>query len=256
MCGRYFRKSEKQQIAERFHAGKVFEDPLTADYNIAPTTFQPIIRLSRDSGEREMALLRWGMVPYFASSLKEFKGMTTFNARAESMATSATWREPLKRRRCLIPADGFYEWAEKVAETRVGARGKTPSRSGKQPYAITLGGAQGDGGAGGMMAIAGLWDAWKEPKKSPQEVDRWLQSFAMVTTEANELMARIHTRMPVILHERDWDEWLDRDDSKPAPVHLLRPYESEAMKMEPCSTAVGNVRNNGPEMLVGAVAAE
>ena len=119
MCGRYFRKSDKQQIAERFHAGTVFEDPLAADYNIAPTTFQPIIRLSRDSGEREMALLRWGLVPFFATSLKEFKGMTTFNARAESVATSATWREPFKRRRCLIPADGFYEWAEKTGEVRV-----------------------------------------------------------------------------------------------------------------------------------------
>jgi putative SOS response-associated peptidase YedK len=256
MCGRYFRRSDKQQIAERFQAGKVFEDPLTADYNIAPTTFQPVIRLSRDSGEREMALMRWGLVPYFATSLKEFKGITTSIARAESVATSATWREPLKRRRCLIPADGFYEWAEKVVETpRVGARAKTPSKSGRQPYAITLGRAEGDGAGGGMMAIAGLWDAWKEPKKSPQEVDRWLQSFAMVTTEANELMATIHTRMPVLLHERDWEEWLDKDDSKPAPVHLLRPYEPEAMKMEPCNTAVGNVRNNGPEMLVGAVAA-
>jgi putative SOS response-associated peptidase YedK len=256
MCGRYFRRSDKQQIAERFQAGKVFEDPLVADYNIAPTTFQPIIRLSRDSGEREMALLRWGLVPFFASSLKEFKGMTTFNARAESVATSATWREPFKRRRCLIPADGFYEWVEKAAETRVGARAKQ-SRSGRQPFAITLNGGEGRGEAGGgMMAFAGLWDAWKEPKKSPQEVDRWLQSFAMVTTEANELMATIHTRMPVILHERDWEEWLDREDTKPAPVHLLRPYEPEAMKMEACNTAVGNVRNNGPEMLVGMVATE
>jgi putative SOS response-associated peptidase YedK len=245
MCGRYFRRSEKQQIAERFHAGKVFEDPLAADYNIAPTTFQPVIRLSRDSGEREMALLRWGMVPFFASSLKEFKGMTTFNARAESVATSATWREPFQRRRCLIPADGFYEWAEKAAETRVGARAKTQSKSGRQPYAITL-------EDGEMMAIAGLWDAWKEPKKSPQEVDRWLQSFAIVTTEANELMAPICDRMPVILHERDWDEWLDRDDAKPAPMHLLRPFAPEGMKVEACNTAVGNLRNNGPEMLNSA----
>ena len=102
------------------------------------------------------------------------------------------------------------------------------------------------------MAFAGLWDAWKEPKKSPQEVDRWLQSFAIVTTEANELMSTIHTRMPAILHSRDWEEWLDRDDSRPAPVHLLRPYESDEMKVELCNTAVGNVRNNGPEMLNSA----
>src|ERR1700679_1765013 len=195
MCGRYFRRSEKQQIAERFHAGKIFDDPLTADYNIAPPTFQPIIRLSRDSGEREMALLRWGMVPFFASSLKEFKGMTTFNARAETRAG----------------ARGKLQSAKPQT-------GKPQSRSGRQPYAITLAGC-------GMMAIAGLWDAWKEPKKSPQEVDRWLQSFAMVTTEANEVVAPIHERMPVILHARDWEEWLDRDESRAAPVHLLRPYD-------------------------------
>jgi putative SOS response-associated peptidase YedK len=250
MCGRYFRRSEKQEIAERFHAGKVFEDPLTADYNIAPTTFQPIIRLSRDSGdltagEREMALLRWGLVPFFASSLKDFKGLTTFNARAESVATSATWREPFQRRRCLVPADGFYEWAEKAGETRAGTRSKPQSKSGKQPYAITL-------TDGAPMAFAGLWDAWKEPKRSPQEVDRWLQSFAIVTTEANELMAPIQARMPVILRERDWEEWLDRDETRAAPVHLLRPYASEGMRVEACNPAVGNVRNNGPEMLVGA----
>jgi len=252
MCGRYFRQSEKQKIAEDYRAGKVFEDPLAPDYNIAPTTFQPVIRLSRDTGEREMALLRWGLVPFFATNLKEFKGMSTFNARAESVATSATWREPFKRRRCLIPADGFYEWMAKVVEPKPGAAVKRPvtasrsqSKGGKQPFAITL-------RNGEPMAFAGLWDAWKEPKKSPQEVDRWLQSFAIVTTEANELMAPIHDRMPVILQRRDWEEWLDRDDSRPAPMHLLRPYDAEGMKAEPCNTAVGNVRNHGPEMLVGA----
>jgi putative SOS response-associated peptidase YedK len=252
MCGRYFRSSEKQEIAERFRAGKVFEDPLTADYNIAPTTFQPVIRLSRDTGdgdEREMVLLRWGLVPYFATSLKEFKGLTTFNARAESVATSATWSEPFKRRRCLIPADGFYEWAVKGGEARFGAGPKRPAKpqakGAKQPFAITL-------TNGEPLAFAGLWDAWKEPKKSPQEVDRWLQSFAIVTTEANEVMAPIHERMPVILHPREWEEWLDRDESRPPPVHLLRPYEPEAMKAEQCNPAVGNVRNNGPEMLNSA----
>lgn len=251
MCGRYFRQSEKQKIAEDYRAGMVFDDPLAPDYNIAPMTFQPVIRLSRDTGVREMALLRWGLVPFFATSLKEFKGISTFNARAESVATSATWREPFKRRRCLIPADGFYEWMAKVVEPKPGAPVKRPTASRsqakgtKQPFAITL-------TNGEPMAFAGLWDAWKEPKKSPQEVDRWLQSFAIVTTEANELMAPIHDRMPVILHPRDWEEWLDRDDSRPAPMHLLRPYDADAMKAVACNTAVGNVRNNGPEMLVGA----
>ncbi|MBW4037484.1 MAG: SOS response-associated peptidase [Acidobacteria bacterium] len=247
MCGRYFRRSEKQAIAERFRVGKVLEEPMLADYNVAPTTMQPVVRLGRDSGEREMALLRWGMVPFFAGSLREFKGLTTFVARAETAAGSATWREPLRKRRCLVPMDGYYEWAMKPAGARVvppGRRTAKPSRGGKQPYAVTL-------KDGGMMAIAGLWDAWREPKKSPQEVDRWLQSFAMVTVPANGLLAPICERMPVILHERDWDEWLSRDEAEEPPMHLLQPYEAEGMVAEVCNTAVGNVRNNGPEMLVG-----
>jgi putative SOS response-associated peptidase YedK len=245
MSGRYFRSSEKQEIAERYRVGKVFEDPLTVDYNIAPTSFQPVIRLDRSTGEREMALLRWGLVPFFATALKDFKGLTTFNAKAELVATSATWNEPFRRRRCLVPADGFYEWAVTAGEVREGTRGKRPAKSTRQPFAITL-------TNGEPMAFAGLWDAWKEPKKSPQEVDRWLQSFAIVTTEANEVMAPICDRMPVILRERDWDEWLQRDDSRAAPMHLLRPYAAEAMKAEPCNPAVGNAKKNGPEMLRSA----
>ena len=247
MCGRYFRRSEKQAIAERFRVGKVFEEPMVADYNVAPTTMQPVVRLGRDSGEREMALLRWGLVPFFATSLKEYKGLTTYVARAESVAGSATWREPLRKRRCLIPVGGYYEWAMRPSDVRVGTKGRRaakPSRGGKQPYAITL-------KDGGMMAVAGLWDAWREPKKSPQEMDRWLQSFAMVTVEANELLAPICERMPVILHERDWDEWLSRDEGEGPPMHLLKAFEAEEMVAEVCNTAVGNVRNNGPAMLVG-----
>ena len=242
MCGRYFRQSDKQEIAERYQARKVFQDPLAVDYNIAPTTFQPVIRLGRDTGEREMQLLRWGLVPHFASSLKEFKGATTCNARAESLATSATWREPLQRRRCLIPADGFYEWAAKGAEPKSGAsRLKSVARGSKQPYAISL-------IDGEPLAFAGLWDAWKEPKKSPQEVDRWLQSFAIVTVAANELLAPITERMPVILRQQDWKEWLERDDAHEPPLHLLRPYDADRMKAVPCNTLVGNLRNKGPEM--------
>lgn len=248
MCGRYFRRSEKQAIAERYRAGKVFAEPLGADYNIAPTTMQPVVRLDRDSGERELALLRWGLVPFFAASLKEYKGLTTFVARAETVAGSATWREPLKRRRCLVPLDGFYEWAAKPTEMRPGAVTRRPARlqtkGGKQPFAITL-------RNGEPMAVAGLWDAWKEPKRSPQEVDRWLQSFAMITVESNELLRPICARMPAILRESEWDEWMSREERDP-PLHLLRPYEAAGMSAEPCNTAVGNVRNNGPEMLVGA----
>jgi putative SOS response-associated peptidase YedK len=231
MCGRYFRKSDKQRIAERYQARKVFEDPLAPDYNIAPTTFQPVIRLGRDTGEREMRLLRWGLVPFFASNLKEFKGAMTSSARAESVATSA-------------------EWALKGGEVRTGASRLRPvARGSKQPFAISL-------TDGEPLAFAGLWDAWKEPKKSPQEVDHWLQSFAIVTVASNELLAPIAERMPVILKQKDWDEWLERDDSREPPVHLLRPYDADGMKAVPCNTLVGNVRNNGPEMLIANASGE
>lgn len=229
MCGRYYTRRQKQEVAERMRAKKVFEDPFVPDFNIAPTTFQPVVRLARDSGEREMELMRWGLVPFFAKSLDKFKGFSTFNARSEGIATAPTWREPLKKRRCLVPADGFYEWPEIE---------KPPYKGPKHPESFAL-------ASGEPMAFAGLWDAWKNPVDGS-----WLQSFSIVTTEANELLARIHSRMPVILRQRDWEEWLDRDDSRLPPMHLLRPYESEAMAAAPCNPGVGNVRNNGPEMLI------
>ncbi len=108
MCGRYLRRSDKQRIAEAFRVGELPEDfPLPPDYNVAPTTFQPV---SRESSDREMVLMRWGLIPYFAKSPADFKGIATINARAESIEKSATWRAPFQRRRCLVPTDGFYEW--------------------------------------------------------------------------------------------------------------------------------------------------
>ncbi len=234
MCGRYFRRSDKQRIAEAFRLGKLPPGfVLSPDFNIAPSTFQPVIRLSRDTGLREIVLMRWGLVPFFTGALKDVKGLSTINARSETVATSGSFREPFRKRRCLVPVDGFYEW-------------KKPTKSAKQPFAFTLRG-------GGPFAFAGIWDAWKEPKSSPQETDRWLQSFSILTTDANELMATVHTRMPVILHPRDYDRWLQRGEADPAQLQqllaMLRPYEAEAMTAAPANPSVGNVRNNGPEML-------
>ena len=236
MCGRYYSRSEKQEIAKRSKANKVFAEPCPPNFNIAPSTFQPIVRQERDSDESELVLARWGLVPFFAKSLADFKGFSTFNAKAETLTSSPTWRGTLKSRRCLVPADGFYEW-------KALSEGRNPK---KQPYSITL-------TNGEPLAFAGLWDAWKELKPKDTSLhapDTLLQSFSIITTEANEIMSTVHTRMPVVLRQRDWAEWLDRETERPAPLHLLRPYDSEAMKLEPCNPAVGNVRNNGPEMLV------
>ncbi len=203
----------------------------TADYNVAPTTHQPIIRQSRETGDRELILARWGLIPFFTKDLKEIKGLSTINARAETIATSRTWREPMKKRRCLIPVNAFYEWPKE---------GKPP----KQPYAFEL-------SSGNLFAFAGIWDAWKDGE------GHWLQSYAIVTTEANELMSQIHPRMPVILHSRDYDRWLDREETARLPLDLLRPFESEAMEMHEANPKVNNVRNTGPELLERAeVAAE
>lgn len=228
MCGRYYRQADKQRIAEAFRLGQLPDDLLLPpDYNVAPSTFQPVIRQNRDSGERELVMMRWGLVPYFAKTPADFKGFSTINAKAETVTSRAMWRGPFERRRCLVPADGFYEWMKLDAKT-------------KRPYAFAMRDAL-------PFAFAGLWDAWKDPVK-----DERLQSFSIITTEPNELTAEVHTRMPVILHKGDYDRWLDRGETERPPVDLLRPYEADAMTATACNPLVGNVRNNGPEMLNSA----
>jgi putative SOS response-associated peptidase YedK len=264
MCGRYYRKSDKQKIVEHFRVRNDLTSIVLpdADYNVAPTTMQPVIREARDTNARELVLMRWGLIPFFTKALSEVKGISTINARAETIATSGTYREPFKRRRCIIPANGFYEWAlspiaadsdraEIEAEEEAAVlqlepkRVHKPKSSGKTPYRFDLANGQ-------PFAFAGLWDAWKEPKRLPQDIDHWLQSFTIITTEPNELTAQVHTRMPVILRPIDYDRWLSREVTDQPPLDLLRPYPAEEMEMHPASPAVGNVRNNGPELLDGA----
>lgn len=129
----------------------------------------------------------------------------------------------MKKRRCLVPVNAFYEWPKE-------------SKPPKQPFAFDL-------GNGKAFALAGIWDAWKDAQ------GHWLQSFAIVTTEANELMARIHPRMPVIVRPSDYDRWLDREETERLPIDLLRPFDAEEMEMYEANPKVNNARNNGPEML-------
>ncbi len=226
MCGRYVRKADKQRIAEAFKAHADLESLTVApeDFNVAPSTFQPVIRQAREDESPELVLMRWGLIPFFTRQLSDVKGISTINAKAESIEKSPTWRGPFKKRRCLVPATAFYEWKKLDAKT-------------KQPYVFTLPETP-------LFAFAGLWDGWKDAE------GKWLQSFTIVTTEANELMAAVHTRMPAILHPRDYDRWLSRDAGERPPIDLLRPYEADGMRMAAANPLVGNVRNNGPEMLV------
>jgi len=221
MCGRYYRRSDKQRIAEAFKLGRLPDGfVLPPDFNVAPSTSQPLIRANRETGERELEMMRWGLVPYFAKSPAEFKGFSTINAKAETVATNPTWRTPFRKRRCLVPADGFYEWK------RI-----TPKE--KQPYAFGMATEQ-------PFAFAGLWDAWKEPDGG------WLISYAIITTDANELMQSVHTRMPVILKPADYDRWLSRDENERPPLDLLRPFDADKMEKHAVDPRVGNVKNNEP----------
>jgi putative SOS response-associated peptidase YedK len=225
MCGRYYRRSDKQKIAEAFHATQVDDFPLPPwDYNVAPTTMQPIIRNNRDTGDRELISLRWGLIPFFTKDLSTVRGISTINARAETIATSRSYREPFKKRRCIVPASGFYEWKKLDAKN-------------KRPYGFDL-------TNGHMMALAGLWDAWKDPANG-----QWLQSYTIITTDANEIMAPIHERMPVILHPGDFNRWLDREASEHPPVDLLRPFPADEMEAFEVSKDVGNVKNNSADLL-------
>ncbi len=227
MCGRYVSRTEKQRIAETFHAGIVPEDydpDFVPDYNVAPQTMHPVVRRSRDTGDRELARLRWGLVPFWAKDTKI--AYSTINARAESLSTSPTYREALKHRRCLVPADAFYEWRQIDKKT-------------KQPYAIALADDQ-------MMAFAGLWERWKDRKTGHS-----LETYTIITTDPNELMEPFHDRMPAILAPKDFARWLGEEPEAQGrlPLDLLKPFPAEKMKAWKVGKNVGNTRNNSPELL-------
>jgi putative SOS response-associated peptidase YedK len=224
MCGRYGRRADKQRIAEWFQTRNtnVFDESTYAPtYNAAPQSFQPVVRLSPENGERELTVMRWGLVPFWS---KESKSFSTINAKAETVASSLTFREAWKRRRCLVPADWFYEW-QKIDE-------KT-----KQPYAIAL--KDGD-----LFAFAGLWETWKD--KGTGEI---LETYTILTTDPNELLQSIHNRMPVILAARDYERWMAPTDPAHLPVDLLRQYPAEEMKAWKVNKAVGNTRNNDASLV-------
>lgn len=226
MCGRYFRKSDKQRIADAFGAGVPSSFDILPSYNIAPQTFQPVVRLDSETGGRELTQMRWGFIPFWAKDAKI--GYSTINARAETLATNAAFREALKHRRCLVPADGFYEWQ------------KTGDKS-KQAWAVAV-------SDDGPLALAGLWERWLD-----KATNQPLETYTIITTEPNELMAQFHNRMPVILAPSDYDRWLTPGDPARLPVDLLRPFDADRMKAWKIGAAVGNVRNDTPELCIEAL---
>jgi len=225
MCGRYVSVSSPALLAERLHVDEIRTDDAEPDYNVTPRAEVPVVAETKEH-RRVLDRVRWGLVPSWAKDLSV--GDRQINARADTVATKPAYRRAFERRRCLMPADGFYEWQA------------VPGRKQKQPYFIARADRE-------PMVFAGLYEVWRD--RSDPEAE-WMRSCAIVTTAANEKLEPIHDRMPVVLAERDWAEWLDpevRDTTTLA--RLLVPAPSEDFLCYPVSTLVNKPDNQGPELL-------
>ncbi|MFN0086977.1 MAG: SOS response-associated peptidase [Blastocatellia bacterium] len=217
MCGRYTLYHKLEEIEERFDVD-FEEDDYEPRYNIAPS--QPIVTIRRTDARR-MARCKWGLVPYWAKD--PAIGNKMINARAETLAEKPSFRQALAKRRCLIPADGFYEWKKE---------GKAPSR----PIHIRRRDR-------GLFAFAGLWEEWKAPDGAP------LQTCTIITTEPNELLAQFHHRMAVILRPEEEALWLDPDAPLPALLPLLRPSAAGELEAFEVSQAVNKTGFDDPSCI-------
>ncbi|MDY0167321.1 MAG: SOS response-associated peptidase [Thermoguttaceae bacterium] len=222
MCGRFTLRAPASVIAEHFDLpGEL--PPLAPRYNIAPTQPVPVVRLDSHATplRREMAALHWGLIPHWAKDASI--GSRMINARADTVAEKPAYKAALRRRRCLLPADGFYEWHSE------GGR--------KQPYFFSL---QGDG----LFAFAGLWERWEGPDHT------CIESCTLLTTEPNPLVRPIHNRMPVLLPQDAYDLWLDPAEQDPGRLlPLLCPYPAGPMRARAVSTVVNSPRNDSPDCI-------
>jgi len=218
MCGRY-RLSRRKQIVEEHFDSVCGDQDWTPRYNIAPTQPIPIIRQHPKEPRRELSLVRWGLIPSWAKGSSGAVG--TINARSESAATKPAFRDAFKSRRCIIPADGFYE------SQRTG--------SSQQPYCFEV-------SEGELFAFAGLWERWKEP------TGNWIKTCSILTTAPNAVTSAVHDRMPVILNPDSYDLWLDPGFTDvTAASELLKPYDAKLMRCYPVSTRINHAANDDAE---------
>lgn len=219
MCGRYSLTSAPEAMRQLFDLDGPLLN-LEPRYNIAPTQDAPVIR-ARDDGKRDLAMLRWGLVPSWSKDGPD-SGYSMINARAETVADKPAYRGPFRDKRCLIPADGFYEW-KKVGKE-------------KQPFRFTMAGGE-------PFLLAGLWDRWRRPDGSD------LQSFTIIVTTPNPLVAQVHDRMPVILDQAGAAQWL-AGGSRDALLALLVPFPAARMASTMVSKRVNSPANDDPSIIV------
>lgn len=217
MCGRYRLSRRKQFIAEHFDAVFDIED-WTPRYNLAPTQQVLVVRQHPTERTRHLSQIRWGLIPSWSKDASGAARM--INARSETAHELPAFRDAMRYRRCLVPADGFYEWKR--------------SANGKQPYCFEV-------RDGELFAFAGLWEGWKDTNGA------WTKTCTILTTTPNVVTAALHDRMPVILHRSDYGLWLDPDLKDPAAIsELLKPFNANAMRCYPVSGRVNNVENDDP----------
>ena len=222
MCGRFSSTSQLQFLLEQFRAEPLGVEGHQPSWNVAPASEILVVTASPD-GARQLRELKWGLVPRWAKDPSGANRM--INLRAETVREKKGWKSTLARRRCIIPIDGFYEWQDQGKGQR------------KQPFYITSRDFT-------PLALAGLWATWRDPDSGEE-----LFTCTILTTSANELMEPVHHRMPVILAPEDWDAWLDPENTDTEELaKLLVPAPEEMLTLWPVDPAMGNVRNNRPEL--------
>jgi putative SOS response-associated peptidase YedK len=241
MCGRYASSRRPEDLIEEFDVvDNRVPEPLAPDYNVAPTkeVYAVVERApSKDEAEappeRQLRTLKWGLVPSWAKDVKI--GNRMINARMETVAEKPAYRRALAARRCLLPADGYFEWYPTDELTKAG-------KPKKQPFFIRP-------KDGSTLAMAGLYEIWRDPEKAEDADDRFLWSCTVITTDAPDDLGRIHDRMPLMVEPERWGAWLDPRTDKDTVLDLLVPAAPGRLEAYPVSLAVNAVRNNGPELV-------
>ncbi|MEU2659298.1 SOS response-associated peptidase [Streptomyces sp. NPDC007325] len=259
MCGRYAASRRPEDLVGLFGIEKWEpEETLDQDWNVAPTkeVYAVLERPLKDAETRrpvrQLRALKWGLVPSWSKSPEGAARM--INARAETVHEKPSFKRAFQARRCILPADGYYEWVTGAAERDLEVEGKK-KRPRKQPYFVTP-------ADGSVFAMAGLYEFWRDPTLPPEHPGAWWATCSVITTEAETgplgvapaegpgSLAEIHPRMPLMLTEDRWDDWLDPATTGLDELRaLLAPPPGGLMRAYPVSTAVSNVRNNGPELL-------
>jgi putative SOS response-associated peptidase YedK len=247
MCGRYASSRRPEDLAEEFEIdqAKVTEtvtEPLAPDFNVAPTkevyavlTRPPKEEASQESlGERQLRVLRWGLVPFWAKD--PAIGSKMINARMETVDQKPAFRRAFAKRRCLVPADGYFEWYPTEQHTLAG-------KPVKQPFFIHP-------TDGSVLAMAGLYEIWRDPTREDDDPQRFRWTCTVLTTSAEDSLGHIHDRMPLLVEPARYADWLDPSRSDPDDLRsLLMPAAPGRLEAYPVSTLVNSVRNNGPELL-------